>query len=319
MDDAITELSERLYSSLIDFVAMLPRIVIAIIVLIVFFYLASTARRYIRAGVSKLTPSKQLNNLTATIGRALVIIAGFALALYIAGLGGVVVAMLAGAGIVGLALGFAFQDIAANFISGILLAIRRPFGAGELVETNDFLGLVVETNLRSTHLQTLQGQIVVIPNQDVLNNPVVNYSRLGRRRIDLECGVAYGDDLKKAKKIALNMINSLTYLSEDQPVDFYFNEFGDSSINFVVRFWVEFGKQTDFLEAQSTAITRLKTAFDDADITIPFPIRTLDFGVVGGEKLSDVLPQSFYKENGDAASEEDTPDSTTMPSSADEL
>jgi small conductance mechanosensitive channel len=211
------------------------------------------------------------------------------------GLDKTVTSLLAGAGVLGLALAFAFQDIAGNFMSGILLALRRPFGSADWIETNDFFGVVEDLNLRSTIVRTPQGQLVTIPNSSVLQNPIKNYTKLGKRRVDLSCGVAYGDDLDKVEKVAPSSLNNLDFIDSERPVDFYFTEFGGSSIDFKLRFWIDFKGQADFLKAQSEAIKALKAAFDQSGITIPFPIRTLDFGVVGGVNLNEVLPQQYYE------------------------
>ncbi len=163
------------------------------------------------------------------------------------------------------------------------------------------MGTVVDVNLRSTRVRTFQGQIAIIPNSNVFQNPVENYST-GQRRVDISCGVAYGDDLVTAPARSRSApCRGSSFVHPDRPVDLYFNEFGDSSINFSLRFWVDFAKQTDFLGAQSEAIIAIKKAFDDGGITIPFPIRTLDFGVVGGERLDEILPRRFYEGDGATA------------------
>ncbi len=279
-------------------ILLLPNIVGAVVVVVVFALLARLVRRGVVRLMGRVSPYTQVNNLLATLAYVGVLAVGLFVALGILGLSKTVTTLLAGAGVIGLALGFAFQDIAANFISGVLLSIRRPFTEGDVLETNDFTGIVEKINLRSTLIRTFQGQIVIIPNKEVFQNPMVNFSRLGRRRVDVSCGVAYGDDLEKAKTLALGAIREIDYRDTAQDPDLYYTEFGDSSINFTVRFWVDFKKQTDFLCAQSDAIMNVKKAFDENGITIPFPIRTLDFGVVGGEKLNEVLPPSLYKENG---------------------
>jgi Small-conductance mechanosensitive channel len=202
-----------------------------------------------------------------------------------------VTSLLAGAGIVGLALGFAFQDIAANFMAGIYLSVRRPFRRGHIVETQDYFGTVHEVNLRWTEIYSQQGQLVLIPNKHVFENPIMNYSALGRRRVDLKVGVSYGEDLARVKEVAVQAIEGVSTRLPERPVDLYFEEFGESSIDLVVRFWVNFSKQPDYLEARSEAIQRLKTAFDQAGIVIPYPVRTLDFGVKGGERLTEVLEE----------------------------
>ena len=298
--EAVQQVLDELSGWLTDFIELLPNLVVALLVFVLFVFLARLARRGSRGLMDQVSDYSSVNGLVATVVRIAVLSAGFLIALGIIGLDGVVTGIVAGVGVVGLALGFAFQDIAANFISGFMLAIRRPIREGDIIETNDHLGKVEEINLRTTHIDTFRGQQVIVPNKEVLQTPIINYSRHGMRRIDLGCGVAYGDDLEKAKEIALETVRGIEYRDESRNVDLYYNEFGDSSINFVIRFWVEFTKQTDYLRAQSDAIMRLKRAYDEADITIPFPIRTLDFGVVGGEKLNEVLPRSMYREDGEA-------------------
>lgn len=301
--EAVQQVVAKLNTWLTNFIELLPNLVVALLVFALFVFLARLAHKALRRLMNRVSSHGHVNSLMATMGRIAVMAVGFFLALDIVGLDDVVLTILAGVGVLGLALGFAFQDIATNFISGFLLAIRRPFREGEIIETNDYLGKVEEINLRTTILDTFQGQRVIIPNQEVLANPLINFSQRGRRRIDLSCGVAYGDDLEKAKEVAIETVESIEYRDESRDVDLYYNEFGGSSVNFVIRFWVAFTKQTDYLHAQSDSIMRLKRAYDEAGITIPFPIRTLDFGVVGGEKLNEVLPRSLYREDGAPAAE----------------
>ena len=184
-----------------------------------------------------------------------------------------------------MALGFAFQDIASNFIAGITLAFQKQFNVGDLVEVNDIFGTVMRIDLRTTTVRTLNGQMVSIPNKDVFLNAVTDYSQLGRRRIELVVGVSYGEDLEKVKDVSLKAIKDLKISLDKEPIDLYFEEFSDSSINFVLRFWTEFKKQPDYLEARSQAIIAIKQAFDREGIVIPFPITTLDFNAKGGKEL----------------------------------
>ena len=198
-----------------------------------------------------------------------------------------VASLLAGIGVAGLALGFAFQNIAANFISGIILAFRQPFKIGDIVEINSIMGEVRKTSLRATHILTFQGQYVFVPNKDVLENPIINYSYLGKRRIDLAVGISYADDLSKVEKVVLETVKGLDGVIDTDKTIFDYYEFGDSSINFYIRFWIKYPDQPGYLSSRNKAIKSIKSAFDRADITIPFPIRTLDFGIKGGETLSE--------------------------------
>lgn len=289
MTDAFAQLLDRLRGFGEALILMLPEFVAAVLVVIVAAILARLARRVVHGLLRRITSYETVNNLLATISYVVVLAVGIFVALGILGLDRAVTSLLAGAGIIGLALGFAFQDLASNFIAGILLSIRRPFLEGDLIETEEFRGVVVGINLRSTRIRTFQGQIAIIPNADVFTNPLINFST-GERRVDLSCGVSYGDDLERASEVALMAVNGLQNIRRDRPVDLYFESFGDSSIDFVVRFWIDFKNETEFLRAKSDALIAVKKAFDDADITIPFPIRTLDFGIVGGARLDEVLP-----------------------------
>lgn len=292
---AVSALLDKLQSWMNEVVLMLPNLLLAVVIIALAGLVAGILSRVAKNAMNKATSYTTLNQLVATVVRVAVIGIGLFVALGVLGLDKTVTSLLAGAGVVGLALAFAFQDIAGNFMSGVLLAVRRPFRVNDIIETNDFFGVVEELNLRSIILRSPQGQIIIIPNSSVLQNPIKNYSKTQKRRIDLSCGVAYGDDLEKAEKVALGALDALAFIDRDKPVELYYTEFGGSSIDFQLRFWIDFAKQVDFLKAQSEAIKSLKVAFDNAGITIPFPIRTLDFGVVGGVNLNEVMPEKFYQ------------------------
>ncbi len=285
---AISKVLEKLDGWLEQLVLLLPNLLVALLVVVAFWLAAKLVKKALVRLLGPIVPG-QIARLLGTLAYLATLIVGVSVALGIVGLQKTVASLLAGAGIIGLALGFAFQDIAANFMSGVLLAIRRPFRVGELIETNDFFGTVQRITLRSTEIRTPPGQIVLVPNSQVFQNPIVNFSRTGERRVDLSVGVAYGDDLEKARSVAVAAVEQIEARQADRPVELFFEEFGDSSINFVVRFWIDFSRQAEYLAARSEAIERVKAAFDEAGLTIPFPIRTLDFGVVGGEKLSEEL------------------------------
>lgn len=289
LEEGYKLITEKLQEWLNTAIEMLPNLAVAVLVLIVFYFIATIIKKYAGKLLQRITTNKTIVSLAQTILGVAVIGAGVFIALGVLNLDGTVTSLLAGAGIIGLALGFAFQDIAANFISGILLSVRHPFGIGDIIDSNDYYGTVQKLNLRNTIIKTPQGQIVYIPNKEVYENPFTNFTKNGERRIDLQCGVSYGDDLDKARKITLEAINSLEHIDKDRGVEFYYEEFGGSSINYVVRFWVNFRTNPDFWSPRSEAIMAIKKAYDENDIMIPFPIRTLDFGIRGGEKLDTMI------------------------------
>ncbi len=271
-----------------EFIKMLPNIVIASLILVLGFLLANLIQKLARKFFAKISHNKALNRLFASLVYVFVIgIAAFS-ALSILQLNKVVTTFLTGAGIAGLALAFAFQDIAANFISGVFISFRRPISVGHIVKIKDYMGKVEEINLRDTKLRTFQGQMVIIPNKDVYQNPIENFSLLGKRRFDITIGVSYGEDLDKVKKITMETVADLPGLSPDDSTTMFYNEFAGSTINFVLRLWVKSPEQADYLEVGSEAIIRLKKAFDANDIMLPFPTTTLDFGVKGGTPLKDM-------------------------------
>ncbi len=198
-----------------------------------------------------------------------------------------VTSLLAGVGVIGLALGFAFQDIAANLMSGLFMAFRGHFKVGDVIEVAGHLGTVERIELRATTMRTFQGLTVVLPNKDVFQNDLINYTRTDERRIDIPVGVAYSDDLEKALDAIVQGVSRVEARDMERPVQAFYTDFGDSSINMVVHVWLDMANQPDFLRTRSEAIVAIKKAVDEAGLTIPFPIRTLDFGaeVVGGEAI----------------------------------
>lgn len=150
------------------------------------------------------------------------------------------------------------------------------------------MGRVEEINLRDTRLSTFQGQMVIIPNKDVYQNPIENFSILGKRRFDLSVGISYGEDLEKVEQLTLQTLKSMEDLSTEDEITLFYQEFAGSTINFTLRLWVNTPAQATYLKAGSEAIKRLKKAYDENGIMLPFPTTTLDFGVKGGLSLSDI-------------------------------
>ncbi len=285
------KLLDKLGGWLDSFILALPNIAVAMLVLIASFFIARMLKKGARKALLKTTGNLTVVGVLANVIVGLFMIVVLFVVLSILNLDDAFTALLGTAGVLGLAVGLALQDPLVNLFSGIMMSIREKYSIGDLVETNGYFGKIQKINLRSTILQTPQGQEVIIPNKDVLQNPLVNYTRSGERRTDLDCGVSYGDDLEEVRDIAISAItDSSIELKEEKPVEMFFKEFGDSSINFVLRFWLDTTPQRDFHAARNEAVIALKNAFDKNGITIPFPIRTMDFGIVGGVRLDDIYP-----------------------------
>jgi small conductance mechanosensitive channel len=222
---------------------------------------------------------------------------GIFIALEILNLDKTVSSLLAGAGVIGLAIGFAFQEIASNFIAGILIAIRKPFQVGDILEVKDNVGKVSDIDLRTTRLLTFDGLEVIIPNKDMFTSVITNYTATSDRRISLEVGISYAEDLRRVKKIALAAMEDVSLRVKDKEVEIFYTGFGDSAITFEVRIWITSSDPRSAMTATDDVVVLMKEAFDKNDILIPFPIRTLDFGIKGGENLSQVLSKTASLKN----------------------
>lgn len=275
-------------------IVMLPNFIAALLVFIVFYIVSRYVRKLMYGIMNRITKNEAINKLTASIIFFTLLIIGLFISLRILNLDETVTSLLAGLGIVGLALGFAFKDIAANFIAGIYMAIKSPVNVGDVLEYQDVFGIVKEIGLRSSSIRTWQGQDVVIPNRLLMEQKYTHFSINKQRRIDLDVGISYGDDLEKVEQVTLQAINNIDFIDKQKPADLYFKEFGDSAIIFTVRYWVKYisNDYLIYLRALSQGIKNIKKAYDKNDITITFPIRTIDFGIKGGKSLAEMLGEN---------------------------
>ena len=287
--DLLGRLLDKLEGWLTALVDMLPSLAVAALTVVAASFAARWIGRSVHRVLSRGVHSAQIAGLLGKLAYVAVVAGGIFAALGILQLEKTVTSLLAGVGIVGLALGFAFQDIAANFVSGVLMAIRRPFAVGDLVKVSDYFGRVEKVDLRATRLTRLSGETVIIPNKDVFQSAIENITDTKCRRVDIEVGVSYGDDLDEARRIALESVEALPDRDPARDVELFYTGFGASSIDFTLRFWIVDADQLPYLSARSEAIMAIKRGFDEAGITIPFPIRTLDFGIVGGAPLTEML------------------------------
>ncbi len=301
--------TEKLEDWISTGVKMLPNFLVAVVVLVLFVLLGKLVKKIFNKVFQKITDNKSLQSLLSSILYLTVVAIGTFIALSILQLDGAVTSLLAGAGVIGLALGFAFQDIASNFIAGTMMSIRKPFKIGDLIKTNDYFGKVTNIHLRTTTIQTMQGQIIMIPNASVFKNPIENYTEYGKRRIDLEVGVTYGQDLPFAKKVAKEAIENIEGVDKDD-VSLYYTGFGGSSIDMVIRYWMPFSnKQFEYKAKMDEGIIAVKQAFDKNGIGIPFPIRTLDFGDVDFKDIFSTYKQEAVESPSNSQNPQNSGDS----------
>lgn len=270
-----------------------PNFVAAVFVMLIFVLLAKIVKKMMAKWAPQILDNQAASNLLQTISYLLVILVGLFISLGILDLGKTVTSLLAGAGVVGLALGFAFQEIASNFVSGVFIAFRHPYQIGDIVEIDGFLGEVTDISLRTSSIMTFHGLEVLIPNKYMFTKPFVNYTTTPKRRVDIEVGVSYGDNLRKIELMVKDALENIDGRINSEPIEVYFKEFGSSSINFEARVWIKYPGDKNYLKVRHEAIIAIKEKFDEKGVTIPFPIRTLDFGIKGGESLQTPLKEVF--------------------------
>lgn len=192
--------------------------------------------------------------------------------------------MLAGAGLLTVAAGFAFQDILSNLLAGILLIFRQPFVKGDQIEVNGIAGTIEGITLRETQITTFQGRRVFVPNKDVYENAITVQTHDEAVRTDLEVGVAYGTDLEHAEQVAIACLADLDEVHEDPAPVVRWREFAGSSINFQLRYFSG-SSQAEQVAARSAVIKAVNDAFEAEGIEIPYDILTIE----PGSDLADVL------------------------------
>ena len=287
--DALNALVEKVESWGEAFVLMLPNLVAALVALVASIIAGRLLGSAVYGGLQRMSSNESLNAFARKLVCFLGVVIGLIVALQILKLDKAATTFLAGAGLVGIALGFAFQDMSANFIAGVSMAIKRPFSPGDLIETNEEIGIVERIEMRTTVLRTPDGKLVRMPNRKIFEEAIINLSVTQRRRVDIDVGVAYSSDLDEVDSATREAIEQVVDRDASRGVEIYFKEFGDSSINLVARFWIPFAKKSDYFRARDQAIRAIKKIYDARGITIPFPSRTLELGEGFEEVLGETI------------------------------
>lgn len=171
-------------------------------------------------------------------------------------------------GAAGLAIGLALKDSLANFASGVMLILFRPFSVGDFINTGGISGNVTAIALFNTTLNTPDNQKVIVPNSSITSNVITNVTANDTRRVDLVIGIGYGDDIKKAKDVLAKVLQEEDRVLDTPEFTIAVSELADSSVNFVVRPWV---KTTDYWGTYFALTEKIKIAFDQEGISIPYP------------------------------------------------
>lgn len=275
----------------------IPNIIIAVVVFTITVFISRYVYKLAMRLLRKNSMQHSAKKVIARVSSIFVVLLGLFLALLVLNLNNVVTTLLTGAGVAGLVVGLALQDTLTNTFSGITLSVIKQVKIGDWIECNGYEGEVVDIDFRVTTLREVDNNIVLMPNKMVINNAVKNTSIAQEKRVILKCGVAYGSDLQHVQTIVLDLVqNKVEKLLKDKDVLFVFREFGDSSINFELRYYVDTPSVIESMKIKSDFMIEMKKAFDENNIEIPFPMRTLD---IPKETLKVLADKSHAKINDD--------------------
>ena len=265
--DAVLQQFSGLLIAAVDFV---PRLVVGVLVFLVSLLLARLVGLTVERLAEKM--DEEMRRLLSRLAGVTTIVIGTIVALDQVSFN--VTAFVAGLGLIGFTLGFAVQDIAKNFVAGVLLLIQQPFEIGDAIEVVGHQGTVTDVDVRATTIKAWDGQEVIVPNADVYTSPIINYSRYPARRIVLGIGLGYEEDLAQAKEVFLRAITNIEDVLDDPPAAVYCKSLGSSSVEMEAYFWVD-QTRSSLLEATSKAVQALKGAAALEGINLPYPIQTV--------------------------------------------
>ncbi|KLI63373.1 mechanosensitive ion channel family protein [Aurantiacibacter marinus] len=255
------------------FVAVLPNLVIALIVLIITWLVAKFATGIADRLIGNTSMRPSLKKLVETLVKLAIWLIGILIAAAVAIPGFTPAGAIAGLGIGAVAIGFAFQDIFENFLAGVLIMLREKMRIGDVIEVEGIIGRVENITLRETHLRQMSNELTIMPNAMIFKSPVKILTDDERARTEIIVGVDYTADLDQSEQVLRSAVEGLDGIDMEKGVEVYAIEFGGSSINFKIRFWSG-SKPRDGWQARHLAIKSIKKALDNAGIGIPFPIVT---------------------------------------------
>ncbi|WP_375558694.1 mechanosensitive ion channel family protein [Bernardetia sp. OM2101] len=252
------------------------QVIYALVALIVGWIIVGFISSLIKKALKKGVPDVALANFLSSIIGVVLKVLLFVIVASIVGIDTTSFAAIIGAA--GLAIGLALQGSLSNFAGGVLIILLKPYRIGEFIEAKGMMGTVKEIQIFYTMLNTTDNKRIIIPNGELSNSPITNYSREPIRRVDITIGIGYGDDIKTAKEIMSKSANAhplvLKEGQENAPSNpvIVVTSLGDSSVNIAVRSW---SKTSDYWSVHNDLIEELKYKMDEAGIEIPFPQRTV--------------------------------------------
>lgn len=254
-------LEEKLNSWLVGFIKLLPNLVLAILVFIIFFFAAKYFKRFSNKLLLKISNKPAISGLFSSIFYIGILFIGLFVSLDLLHLEKTISSLLAGAGIIGLALGFAFQDLTANFISGVFIIFRKPFDVGHVVETNGFNGTIEDIQLRSTTIRTSQGLHIMLPNKEIFTKAITNYSLSKERRVDISLALPGNTNTEQIGQDIRARLKDIPQLSSDKEIEIYFTDYGGDTLKLELWCWINNSDPKNFVVARDKIIREAHGVF----------------------------------------------------------
>lgn len=271
--NVVAILEDQLQAMGTGFIKALPNFAIAFVVLCLTWLVAKFTTRIADMITGRTHLRVSLRALVETLVKLAIWLIGVMIALTIVLPGLEPGSLIAGLGVGTVAIGFAFQDIFENFLAGVLIMLRDKMEIGDTIEVEGIIGKVEHISLRETHIRQLTGELTVCPNSMLFKNPVRIMTEQPVRRWEVVVGVGYDTDLDHATEVMRKALADLEDLPADRPLDIYVQQFGASSIDFMVRWWSG-STQRDMFAVRDQILRRIKLALDAAGIEIPYPTVT---------------------------------------------
>ena len=260
----------------VGFLERIPYFVASIVVILIFWFLSIIFKKVVQKVLGSRIHHQNLVKVFQRVGGALIIFVGVMSALVLAVPGFTPAKLIGALGIGSVAIGFAFKDIFQNLLSGILLLISEPFRIGDQIVSGEYEGTVEDIKIRATTIRTYDGRQVVIPNSDLYTSALTVNTAYKQRRLQVAVGIGYEDDIEAAKAEIIQALNKADSVSKKAEPSVIATGFGGSTIDLMVRWFIEDGTQANKVASIHEVIVEIKTALDTAGVNIPFPIRTID-------------------------------------------
>jgi small conductance mechanosensitive channel len=282
---APTGLLPALDLSNVDFAALVWHVALAIAIILIGRWLARLVRRWTHRGLQKVTVTETVAQLAERAAYYLTLMLAVFLALVVIGVP--TTGLVYTIAIVLIIFGVALQESLSSFAATVIFLLFQPFKVGELIETNGVMGTVREISLFHTVLTKADNKLLNLPNAQIQNNVLVNYSRLGTLRADMTFGIGYTDDLRKAKQVLEAILAADPRVLPDPPPVVVVQELDDNAVVLAIRPWV---KYADYWTFRTDVTERVKLQFDAEGISFPFPQRDVHVHYVPDVKTSPETP-----------------------------